>query len=95
MPKQNSTGGKARLGRLSRRGDRHPRRPLVVGLTAVVRRARGAAGAPAPALAWVYALLERRPARLVTVALANKTARVAWAILTRGGVYRAPVASAA
>jgi transposase len=61
-------------------------------MTAVVRRARGAR---APALAWVNALLERRPARLVTVALANKTARVAWAILTRGEVYRAPAASAA
>ncbi len=90
VPKQNSTGGKTRLGRISKMGDRYLRKLLVVGMTAVIRCARRTR---APALAWVNALLERRPARLVTVALANKTARIAWAVLTRGEVYRAPVAA--
>ena len=52
-------------------------------------------GSEAPALAWVNTLLERRPARLVSVALANKAARIAWVILTRGETYRAPMAAAA
>ena len=90
VPKQSSTGGKTRLGRISKMGDRYLRKLLVVGMTAVIRCARRTR---APALAWVNALLERRPARLVTVALANKTARIAWAVLTRGEVYRAPVAA--
>ena len=93
VPKQNSTGGETRLGRISKTGDRYLREPLVVGMTAVIRCARRTR---APALARVNALLGRRPARLVTVALANKTARVARAILARRGeVYRAPAASAA
>lgn len=90
MPKRSSTGGKTRLGRISKRGDRYLRKLLVVGMTAVIRCARRTR---APALAWGNAPLERRPARLVTVALANKTARIAWAVLTRGEVYRAPVAA--
>jgi len=93
VPRQHSTGGKARLGRVSKMGDRYLRKLLVVGMTAVIRTARRATAAPA--FGWVNALLERRPARLVSVALANKTARIAWALLTRGETYRAPTAALA
>jgi transposase len=92
VPRQNSTGGKTQLGRISKMGDRYLRKLLIVGMTAVIRMARRT---KAPALAWVNALLERRPARLVSVALANKAARIAWAILTRGESYRAPTMKAA
>jgi transposase len=95
VPKQNSSGGKQRQGGISKQGDHYLRRLLVVGATAVIRFARGPAGAT-PSAVWARALLERRPARLVTVALANKTARIVWAVLTRGEAYRkAPLAPAA
>ena len=84
-PRQNSSGGKARLGRISRMGDGYLRKLLVVGATSVVRRAKTDALAAAP---WIRSLLERRPARVVTVAMANKTARIAWAVMARGEVYR-------
>ncbi len=87
-PRQNSSGGKVSLGRITKMGDRYLRKLLVVGMTAVIRSARRAT--TTPAFAWVNALLERRPARLVSVALANKTARIAWALLVRGETYRAP-----
>jgi len=87
VPRQNSSGGKERLGRVSRMGDRYLRKLLVVGATSVIRRARSSAGGAA---AWIRSLLERRPARVVTVALANKTARIAWAVLARNDVYRVP-----
>ena len=87
VPRQNSSGGKDRLGRISKMGDGYLRKLLVVGATSVIRRARTGALAAAP---WIRSLLERRPARVVTVAMANKTARIAWAVLTRGEVYRAP-----
>src|SRR5271168_5181623 len=87
VPRQNSSGGKDRLGRISKMGDRYLRKLLVVGATSVIRRARTDALAAAP---WIRSLLERRPARVVTVAMANKTARIAWAVLARGDVYRAP-----
>jgi transposase len=92
VPRQHSTGGKARLGRITKMGDQYLRKLLVVGMTAVIRSARRT---KAPAFAWVNALLERRPARLVSVALANKAARIAWVILTRGETYRAPAMAAA
>ena len=85
VPRQNSSGGKERLGRISKMGDRYLRKLLVVGATSVIRRAR--TGPPA---AWIRSLLERRPARVVTVAMANKTARIVWAVLARGELYRAP-----
>lgn len=85
VPRQNSSGGKDRLGRISKMGDRYLRKLLVVGATSVVRRARTARSAP-----WVSRLLERKPARLVTVAMANKTARIVWAVLSRGEAYRPP-----
>jgi transposase len=86
VPRQNSSGGKERLGGITKMGDRYLRKLLVVGATSVVRRARG--GATSGAGDWVRALLERKPARVVTVAMANKTARIAWAILARGETYR-------
>jgi transposase len=88
VPRQNSSGGKDRLGRISKMGDGYLRRLLVVGATSVVRRADSN---PSATGAWMRGLLERKPARLVTVAVANKTARVAWVILARGETYRAPV----
>jgi transposase len=85
VPRQNSSGGKDKLGRISKMGDGYLRKLLVVGATSVIRRARTGSSASAT---WVNALLARRPARVVTVAMANKTARIVWAILARGGVYR-------
>jgi error-prone DNA polymerase len=86
VPRQHSTGGKTRLGRITKAGNREIRRLLVLGATSMVRRAaqwNSATGA------WVRGLLERRPVRLVTVALANKMARIAWALMTRKEVYHA------
>lgn len=91
-PLQKSSGGKEKLGRISKMGDRYLRQLLVVGMTSLVRRARTAPGSVDPRIA---AMLERRPARVVTVAAANRTARVAWAIMTRGETYRKPLAAAA
>ena len=91
-PLQKSSGGKEKLGRISKMGDRYLRQLLVVGMTSLVRRARTAPGSVDPRIA---AMLERRPARVVTVAAANRTARVAWAIMTRGETYRKPIAVAA
>jgi transposase len=84
-PKQCSTGGRQRLGRISKQGDVYIRRLLVLGGTCLVRCARGAGGS-----VWAKQLLARRPTRIVTVALANKAACIIWALLTRGDVYRAP-----
>jgi transposase len=85
VPRQNSTGGKTRLGRITKTGNREIRKLLVLGATSMVYRADGwnsAAGA------WLRSVLGRRPVRLVTVALANKMARIAWAVMTRKEVYR-------
>jgi transposase len=90
VPRQNSSGGKDRLGRISRMGDRYLRKLLVVGATSVVRRARTADTAAAN---WVRSLLERKPTRLVTVAMANKTARIVWAVMARGETYQSPAAA--
>tara|TARA_R110002072_G_scaffold75598_2_gene177819 strand:- start:123 stop:365 length:243 start_codon:yes stop_codon:yes gene_type:complete len=70
-------------------GDGYLRRLLVVGATSVVRRVDRDTSATGD---WVRGLLERKPTRLVTVAVANKTARIAWAVLARGETYRAPMA---
>jgi len=91
-PLQKSSGGRERLGRISRMGDRYLRRLLVVGMTSLVRRARTN---PASVDSRIVAMLERKPARVVTVAAANRTARVAWCIMTKGGSYRKPGAAAA
>ena len=90
VPRQNSSGGKERLGRISKQGNRYIRRLLVLGATSMLRSARANS---APGADWVNGLLERRPPRLVTVAMANKTARIAWALLAKGETYRAPCAA--
>ena len=90
VPRQNSSGGKDKLGRISKKGDGYLRKLLVVGATSVIRRSKTDGLAAAP---WIRSLLERRPARVVTVAMANKTARIIWAVLVRGDVYR-PAAAA-
>jgi transposase len=85
VPGQNSTGGKERLGRITKTGDRYLRRLLVIGATGLIRYKRK--NVPG-GLAWLNGLLARKPVRLVTVALANKMARIAWVILCRGEEYR-------
>ncbi len=92
VPRQYSTGGRNRLGRITKTGNREIRRLLVLGATSMVYRApqwKSAAGL------WTRAVLERRPVRLVTVALANKMARIAWALMTRKEVYHAKGRAAA
>ena len=94
VPKQHSSGGKQRQGGISKQGNRYLRRLLVIGATAVIRHAGGRLAAT-PSGAWARTLLERRPARLASVARANKTARIAWALLAKGETYRgAPVVAA-
>ncbi len=90
-PLQRSTGGKQKLGAISKMGERTLRRLLIIGSSAVVLQAsrRGA-----PAGSWLEQMLARKPRMLVTVALANKTARIAWAVMARDEVYRAPAAAA-
>jgi transposase len=86
VPRQNSSGGKERLGGISKMGDRYLRHLLVVGATAVVRYTRRKATTIS---IWANRLLDRKPARLVTVAVANKMARIAWAVMARNENYRA------
>jgi error-prone DNA polymerase len=86
VPRQHSTGGRTRLGRITKAGDKEIRKSLVMGATSMAWRAtqwHSAAGT------WTKALLEHRPFRLVTVALANKMAGIAWALMTRKEVYHA------
>src|SRR5450631_2767062 len=85
VPREISTGGKQRLGGISRAGNERLRQLLVLGATAVIRFAKP--GRPS-ASAWLLALLERKPRKLAAVALANKMARIIWAMLTRGDDYR-------
>lgn len=89
-PQQQSTGGKTRLGGISKQGDRYLRRLLVVGATAVMRHTKDKATRLAD---WIRDLLARKPFRLVSVALANKLARIAWAVLARGKIYRPALAA--
>jgi transposase len=92
-PLQNSSGGKERLGRISKMGDRYLRKLLVIGATALVRYARSR---PETADPHFIALLARKPIRVATVAMDNKTARIVWAVMARGDVYRrAPEATLA
>jgi transposase len=92
VPRQHSSGGKPRLGSISKMGDGYLRTLLVVGATAVIRYARTTTAA---GTTWISSLLSKKPVRLVSVALANKTARIAWALLARGDVDRRPVRTAA
>ena len=82
-PKDHSTAGRHRLGVITRAGDETLRRLLVNGATAVIRCAK-----PGRSSAWLLNLLARKPKKLVAVALANKVARIAWALMTRGEDYR-------
>ena len=90
-PLQRSTGGKSKLGSITKMGERTLRRLLIIGSSAVVLHA---ARRGAPHGSWLEQMMARKPRMLVTVALANKTARIAWALLARGGVYRAPAVAA-
>ena len=87
-PRPHSSGGKERLGGITKQGDGYLRRLLVVGATAAMRMARKDASRQP----WMAKLLERKPTKIATVALANKTARIAWAVMTRKEVYAAPAA---
>src|SRR4029453_15232500 len=87
VPKQNSSGGKERLRGASRRGSRHLRTLLTIGALSVIRYAETHGTAHRP---WLARLLERRPAKVAAVALANKLARMGGAIMARGEVYREP-----
>jgi transposase len=85
VPRQDSTGGKQKLGPISKQGDRYLRRLLVLGAHAALRRAKQSP----QNYPWLVQLLARRPFKVVAIALANKMARVAWALLARGSSYRA------
>jgi transposase len=85
-PLQKSSGGKERLGRITKMGDKYLRKLLIVGMTSLVRRARYNPKTVDPRLA---NLLARKPVRVATVAMANKTARIVWAVMARGESYRA------
>jgi transposase len=86
VPRQTSTGGKQRLGRISRLGDKYIRQLLIVGAQTVLLRSKAARSN-----AWIQGLLARRPRLVVAVALANKTARVVWAVMAKGQSYRQAV----
>lgn len=90
-PQQHSTGGKTRLGGISKQGDRYLRRLLVIGATAVMRHIRDKT---TPMANWIRKLLKKKPFRVVSVALANRLARIAWVVLIRKEAFRprSPVA---
>jgi transposase len=88
VPRQNSTGGKERMGRISKQGDPYLRWLLVAGAMAVIRQGRKTDFAKMP---WLADLMARKPTKVVAVALANKTARIAWALLANDDTYRRPV----
>jgi transposase len=99
-PRDHSTGGKTRLGKITRAGDERLRQLLVVGATSVIKVAKAKGKGPA----WLLELLKRKSAKLAAVALANKIARIAWKLMTTGetfdgarlaGLAKAPVAAAA
>ncbi len=82
-PRQNSTAGKTRLGKISRAGDEDLRRLLVLGAMAVIKQAK-----PGQASPWLLDLLARKPRKLAAIALANKMARTLWAMMVSGQAYR-------
>ncbi len=92
VPRQSSTGGKERLGRISKQGDQYLRWLLVAGAMSVIRHAkrRGTTSLP-----WLANLITSKPTKVAAVALANKMARIAWAVLRQGGTYQKPATAAA
>jgi transposase len=86
-PMQNSSGGKEKLGRISKMGNRHLRRLLIIGMTSRIHWAKRK---PQDTDPWLRTLVERKPVRVASVALANKSARIVWAIMAHGGSYRKP-----
>ena len=92
VPRQHSSGGKDRLGSISKQGDRYLRSLFVAGALAVIRYAKIHGTKHRP---WLTALLARRPTKVAAIALANKIARMAWAMMAKGERYREPVALAA
>ncbi len=92
VPRQSSTGGKERLGHISKAGNRYLRSLLVIGAFSLIRRVKQAGGTRR---VWLAELMARRPAKVAAIALANKIARIAWAIMTRGTRYREPMPQAA
>lgn len=85
-PRANSSGGKERIGRISKRGNKQLRTLLIVGATSILKQARRGVHLPS----WIISLMRRRPYKVVAVALANKMARTIWALLVKGGTYEAP-----
>jgi transposase len=92
VPIQNSSGGKEKLGGISKQGDRYLRSLFTAGALAVIRYAKIHGTKHRP---WLAALLARRPTKIAAIALANKIARIAWAIMTKGERYKEPAALAA
>lgn len=91
-PRQHSTGGKQRLGATTKMGERSLRRLLIIGANSVIiKRHVHATARPGT---WLGGMLTRKPPMLVRVALANKMARIVWALMAKGGVYQSPVAAA-
>lgn len=84
-PLNRSTGGKERLGRISKMGDRYIRNLMVVGMTSRIKQIKTAPERFDP---WFSDILERKPAKLAAIAMANKTARIIWAVLARNEPYR-------
>lgn len=89
-PRQHSSGGKERLGRTTRMGERSLRRLLILGASSAAKAASRGSESASP---WLRAMLAKKPRMLVTVALANKMARIVWALMAHGGTYKAPIAA--